>query len=267
MANSKNKRRLLIVLALSASLFAGCSKELPKDSKVVAVVNGEKIYRSDFKKELALRVRQNPAFSVNSNTLNELLNSLIDRKLIIQEAVRERLSEKDRFVETIRNFWEQTLIRDFIEYRNNQTGKTVYATEDEVKDYYKKMGELTTFEVIKRPDRLEVESLMKRAKSGEEIEWDMKVPLRYDEIPSDTFLSAFDMPLGDMGIYKEGSTFYLIHVLDKEPIKMPAIDEIYGDIEERIKQRKEALGFKAWLEKRRGDSKIEILDNNIAGVK
>ena len=99
------------------------------------------------------------------------------------------------------------------------------------------------------------------------MDWDMTVKLRYDEVPSDTFLGAFDMDKGQWDIYQESSVYYLIQAADKEPIEVPPMDEVYGDIKERIRQRKLYGDFERWLGEKRKSAKIDIDDNILRGVR
>ncbi|MBN1871785.1 MAG: SurA N-terminal domain-containing protein [Candidatus Omnitrophica bacterium] len=257
---------LPILVFLTIALFSGCAKDRGLSEKALATVNGENIYLQDFKKELALRVRQNPSFRVSPETLNDLLDSMIDRKLIIQEAIKEKLSEEDRFVQTIQNFWEQTLIRDFIEFKNREFEKKTFVTDKEIADYYLKIGELTTFNVIKNHKKEIVDDFARRLSEGEPFDWDMTVKLRYDEVPSETFLSAFDLDVGKSDVYKDGDIYYLIQVMDRESLDTPALNDVYDDIKERIRQRKLYGEFEGWLQDKRKDAKIDIKDNMMKEV-
>lgn len=131
---------LLIIL-----IFSGCSKQpfasKKPAEKVLATVNREPIYLRDFKRELAIRSKQDPSFKITPETLKEQIDIMVNRRLVIQEAMKKKLAEEDRFVNTIRTFWEQTLIRDFVDYKNKEFENYVYVTDAEIKDFYNKIAE------------------------------------------------------------------------------------------------------------------------------
>lgn len=112
----------LVCLLLSVFIAGGCAKK-PQD-KVIATINGDPIYAKDLNREVALSFRRNPMFKITPQTLEEQINILIDRRLLIQEAKKKNLDRTDRFVDTIKAFWEQTLIRDLMAYKNKELGET-----------------------------------------------------------------------------------------------------------------------------------------------
>lgn len=252
----RNKAVTAIICLLGLFLLSGCSKV--EQGKALATVNGEPVYLKDFKRELALKVRQNPSFKVSPSTLDEILDLLINKKLIIQDAMKENLAEKEKFLNTITVFWEQTLIRDFIEYKNSLTAYPVSATDREIKDYYEKLKVRATFNITKRLKKEDIEILMKRVGNGESIDWDATVSLSYEEVPSETLSKAFDLSPGQMGIFEEGYMYYLIYVVSKEPVPIPSMEEVYPRIEENIRQVKQQRAFSEWLKNKRNNSDIKI---------
>ena len=247
----------MIVSILLLPVLAGCGGD-KREGKTIATVNGEPVYLEDFKREVALRVRQNPSFKVTPDTLDEVLDLIIDKKLIIQEAVNKRLAEKDRFLNTIKAFWEQTLIRDFIDYKNNESGSLGRVTESEISEYYDKLKTKATFRIAGRAEKEDIDILMKRAERGEEIEWDTTVSLSYEEVPSVTLSKAFDLAPGQMGIFEEGYMHYLIYVVSEEPVPVPPLEEARSRIEKKIRQIRRQRAFNDWLEAKRSSSDIKI---------
>ena len=133
--------RLPFFLALFLYLTAltGCGnsgQRNPADSGIAAFVNKEPIFVSEINKNIAIKVRQDPLFKVTSEAQEEQLDMLIDKKLIIQEAIDRGLAREEKFVNSIKNFWEQTLVRDFIDYKKREFAQNLYVTATEISDYY-----------------------------------------------------------------------------------------------------------------------------------
>ena len=140
MRNDFNALKAVILVALSVCLILpGCGRSKPVDKSVIAYVNNEPIYAADLNRELALKARQNPIFKITPETEAAQLENIVNRKLVVQKAMEKGLAREDRFVNTIKTYWEQTLIRDFIEYKQREFKNYVFATEEEIKNYYDNM--------------------------------------------------------------------------------------------------------------------------------
>lgn len=150
MHSQKDRLLRIIPVVLVILILSACTKtkapSRPTEG-VLATVNGEPIYLKDFKRELALKVKQDPTFKITPQTMQDVLELMVNRHLIIQEAMKKRLAEEDRFVNTIRIFWEQTLTRDFIDYKNKEFEAYIYVTEDEIKNYYERLKEESQVEL------------------------------------------------------------------------------------------------------------------------
>ena len=120
-------------------IFAlACAKTKNGDT-VVATINNEPLYAKDLKRNIALNLMSNPEFKITPQTLDKHINMMVDKRLLIQEAKKQKLDETERFVNTIETFWEQALIRDLIEYKSKEFTKTVTVTEEEMRNFYDKL--------------------------------------------------------------------------------------------------------------------------------
>ncbi len=97
----------IVLLLLFLALNLGCSKSTTDDDKSVAVVNEDPITLRNFQKEIALRSKQNPAYEITPNAIEDQLDTIIDRRLMIQEAMRMGLAGQEHLVRTIHTFWGQ----------------------------------------------------------------------------------------------------------------------------------------------------------------
>ena len=155
---------LAMSLAFSVFLLTGCSFGKTDDT-VIATVNGQPLYLKELKRELAIKVRQNPSLGVNKKTLDDITGTLVDKHLILQEATRKGMTKEQKFADTIKAFWEQALIRDFIEYRNRQVEPDIFVTDKEVEDHYEELqkqgAELPPLEDIREPLRERIGQIKK----------------------------------------------------------------------------------------------------------
>jgi len=162
---------LIILLLTSALLVTGCSPR-KGEGAVVATVNGDPIFTRELKRELSNMVKQNPSIEINKTTAEDLLDSLIMRKLIIQEAMDRKMSEEKGFADTIKAFWEQTLIRNFVDRKTEELNRYVFVTDKEIEDYYNvtkaKTESIPSFEELR--ERIK-KMIKQRKKSAALEEW------------------------------------------------------------------------------------------------
>ncbi|MCQ9206321.1 MAG: SurA N-terminal domain-containing protein [Omnitrophica bacterium] len=183
------KYRSFSAMILAALLFLpGCGSQEKEETTSVATVNGKPIYLKELRREISNRVRQDPTLEVDGKMLDDLVDNLIKRQLIIQEAMDKKMAEEQGFVDTIKAFWEQTLIRDFVNRKNEELDRYVFVTDGEVELYYKsitgKNSNLPPLEEIhdrvkeaitRRKKAEKLESWLEEKKMGSEIQINKKL--------------------------------------------------------------------------------------------
>ncbi|MFQ6091281.1 MAG: peptidylprolyl isomerase [bacterium] len=115
-------------LVLLAALFVGCAK---KDSLVVAKVGGEKITWGEFR-EGYLKSPQYRRAREDSSAKHEYLNSLIQKKLMVQEAYRQGLDKDEEIAKQVESTEKNLILREL--YNREILNKMV--SESEIRDFY-----------------------------------------------------------------------------------------------------------------------------------
>lgn len=118
---------------LAVVFFAnGCGQkpnaELDKD--IVVTVNNYNIMRDEFESEFkasAYGAADTPESRQN------FLNTLIDRKLILQYAQKEGLDKEQSFLNTIEKFWEQSLLKVALDEKTRDIESKIAASDWQVK--------------------------------------------------------------------------------------------------------------------------------------
>lgn len=252
------RRPLLIIWAIL--ILAGCSRSgLTKDREVVAYVNREPILASELKKEVALKAKRDPMFKVTPEAEYDYLDMIIDRKLIVQAAIKKGLAREDRFINTIKTFWEQTLIRDYFDYKKNQFQDYLFVTDDDVKKYYGNLSQKVTFRILRMEDKRAIDEAYKKYIKDKDIStWQVVGPLGYEDITSNVLLDAFEAGKGEVRKIDDGHYHYLIEVAEKEKITLEPLENIRSEIEKRVIAMKERRLFEDWLRKERKEARIKI---------
>lgn len=126
------------VFLLGVFIFTGCARTTD-NSDVVATVNGKPIYLREVKRELSNIVRQNPSLEIDNKAVDTLIDTLVKKQLIIQEAMEKKMAKEQGFIDTIKGFWEQTLIRNFVDYKNREFERYVFVTDKEIDTFYEEV--------------------------------------------------------------------------------------------------------------------------------
>lgn len=255
-------RKILFPIFLVIIFLSGCGKGISeKDKDVAAYVNKEPILKSELQRELALRAKQDPSFKLTPESEAEQLETIINKKIIIQQAMKQGLAENEKFVNTIKAFWEQTLVRDFLDFKKRSFGVLVSVTEDEIRKYYDDMSDKVTFKVMKDRDKAIVDRAYDSyltAKDLVSFSYPEVGPVSRTDITSEGLAGAFDLPVGDAVKFEELPYYYLAVVVARQKSELPPLDEIRPEIERRIAVLKESKLFNDWLtaERKKADVKI-----------
>ena len=167
------KNRLLypFVFVLSLSLLC-CGQEKTDKKPVLAKINDYELTLEEFEDRLVEDLRLNEDYKVTEEAKKELLEQLIRKELLIQEAKKMDLDRKDDFVKTIERYWESTLIRNLMELKGQKIVKRVYVSQEEIEKRYKEMEK--SAQDIAPPDeiRRKIAEQIKEAKKRERLkEW------------------------------------------------------------------------------------------------
>ena len=163
--------RSFLALILAALVFLpGCAARGNEETTPIATVNGKPIYLKELRREISNRARQDPTLKVDGKMLDDLVDNLIKRQLIVQEAMDKKMAEEQGFVDTIKAFWEQTLIRDFVNRKNEELERYVFVTDGEVELYYESIAEKSSSLPPLEEIRDKLKDAITRKKKTEELE-------------------------------------------------------------------------------------------------
>lgn len=132
--------RMIWILLFLTVFFAGCADEKPpRNSRVIAEINGFILTRNEFESKLARELAYNRQYKATDEAKTEFLESLIKKEVLIQEAVRQGMDKETLFTEAIERYWEATLIKNLMESRMRVLRETVIVSENEIKKRYQSL--------------------------------------------------------------------------------------------------------------------------------
>jgi hypothetical protein len=130
------KKRLFTLFLVSGLLLVSCSGDPAEKKGHILKVNGYTISSDEVDSRLKFEAELNSNFYVSEDTRAEFIKNLIQSQLLIQEAKKQKLDQREMFRQTIQRYWESTLIRDLLAEKGAQLRKTTVVTQEEVEAYY-----------------------------------------------------------------------------------------------------------------------------------
>ena len=241
-------------------LLFSCSAGKEDKGEEVASVNGAPIYMREFMKEVKMTSRREPGVKLTEERLEEILHTMVDKKLLIDEAVKAGLSQDEHFLESIKSFWEQTLIRELIDKKNREWADKLIVTDDEVRQRHLLMQNKITLRVIKTHDMKGAEAAL----SELAVRGVLMGPFFIEDIrPKDPLFAAFGMEVGEKGSGGSGDDFYAYEVVKKEPSGAPVLEGVYEALRTSLLEEKKERVLEDWLEARKKAAAIKVNEDAI----
>lgn len=114
MTDMRNIIPLMLIAAFALSV-CGCAEKGPK-KEVIATIGNYSLYKEDFLSELSLY----PPEYLNKVTKEQLLNDIIEKKVLLLEAQRQGLDRNPEFMKMVERFWEQSLLRSLLNKKSEE---------------------------------------------------------------------------------------------------------------------------------------------------
>jgi len=137
-----HKKFITILLAVTISFIcSGCGERPEKDrgARVVARINDYELTATDFRDEVdpALAKRYLSADPLEAK--KELLEEIIIKKILIQEAEKQNFDKNKAFMKEIEQYWEQALLKLLIGKKAEELSLQITVPQGEVVKEYERM--------------------------------------------------------------------------------------------------------------------------------
>ncbi len=257
---------LRITFIFLASLAAiACTSGTAEKDKIVASVNGAPIVAAELRKEVAGYGKNNP---ITRHTLEDQLKVMIEQKLLIQEAVKLGLNEDPKFAETIKTFWEQTLIRNLIEAKTREFSDKVFVTDDEIAKEYERMRYRLRIRAVRgAPTQQAADGIVRAMRSDKRMPGEETLsPLLYEDVKGSPLANAFDMQAGEIKTCPAEGEYIVIAVLSKESLPIPPLEGLGKRIRDSILVQKRQRALMEWIATVKKSSKVQIDEQELKGI-
>ena len=151
----KSKNMLLPLVIFLVFLSAnGCGKNeaRSKGSLVLAKINNYELTTEDFRDEIRLTARNKELSADIQEAKEQLLSEIIMKKVLLQEAQRQRFDKDKAFTKEIERYWEQALLKLLMKKKMAELSREIIVKDSEVRDEYERLsleagGKIDAFEV------------------------------------------------------------------------------------------------------------------------
>lgn len=119
-----------------------CAQEEKKDKQVLARINDFVLTLDEFQVQLAEELEMDKDFKLTQEAKKDFLDRLVMKEVLIQEAKKQNLDSREKFIRAIERYWESTLIRDLMVMKGQEIEKRTVVSQEEIEQRYNKMKQL-----------------------------------------------------------------------------------------------------------------------------
>ena len=158
---------ILAVLILAGLPACNRAPETP-GNKIVLKVNGSEISIREFNEQIKLDAYTDPEMDVTRETRERFADYLVQRELMLQEAMKLELDKNERFVKTIERYWESTLIRNLLDVKTAELKRDILVNREEIEKYY--LGHKEEFSRSFEEEKERIQSILEARQLEKKLE-------------------------------------------------------------------------------------------------
>ena len=173
-------KKILWFVLVTLIFLTGCAKNregVSPEDRVIAKVNNYELTVGDFKEGLKTTVAQKNLSADPANAKKEILEELITRKVLVQEAQKSNFDKERSFMREIERYWEQALIKLLLKKKLQEISGMIRVSPDEIVKEYDVMksevpaGKLAEFPALEKIEGDIRDTIIKRKKEAAMEEW------------------------------------------------------------------------------------------------
>lgn len=274
----------LFSIVISMGLY-GCAKKQSASNKVIATVNGKNITAAKFQQEMSKFPPALRSYLETPAGEKRLLKSLVDRQILVNEALKEGINKSKSYKSQISDFRKGLLVQLLL---HKEVANKVKVTDADAKAYYKKhylsfnLPSKINVSYIQLNSQKQAQVVYKmlsggkpfaaaaqkystapNGKTGGVLGW-----IKFQETTPAFNNAAFSIPKvgGISKIVKVGSHFDIIKLNNVVTGKPKPFSAIKGEIVMMMKQKEASKILKAFVKNLRKKSKVKYFYNNLPVV-
>ncbi len=262
----------ILAVVMSGIIFCGCGCDSAdpgsEDARVVAGINDYELTVADFKNEADFTLSQKDILSNPLEAKERLLESLITKNILLQEAQKQNFDKDREFMKEIEGYWKQALLKLVLKYKSNELFHDICVEDTEILCEYKRMRRKILAGIIVLNDKLSADRLSKSGDNFEEVKKGMEKNIVSDEppewwlwgdLPQSLEYPLFSLRTGELSSpVKYGDGWVVIRAMEEEAIRTRPFEEISMEVKENILNRKKEKALEDWISGLRKEALIKV---------
>jgi peptidyl-prolyl cis-trans isomerase C len=257
----------------------------PTDSQALATVNGHVITVRDFQTKWSELPGFIQAVYSHEDGRKELLNELINRELLLQEAMRRKIDQKPAFADQVEKFRERMLLDAMLQ---EEVENRIAVSEEELSAYFKAhkdklppIEEVRAQHILVKSDAL-ARDLLKRLARGESFARLAKAysqdsgtkdhggnlgAIRRGQTRPEFEAALFSLKPGQISdVVKTPSGYHIVRVQDRRRVKPLHLQEARDEVRREVIKEKERRYFEELVGGLRAKASIQVMEPVLAAL-
>ncbi len=258
----------LTTIIITLMLFlSGCEKRPGKDKQILAKVNNYEMTVSDFQDEAHL-TRGNKSLSPDEDKAKaQLLKDLINKKILIQEALKLNFDKDKNFMQEIERYWEQALLKLLFKNKSEELARAIRVDDSEVSQAFDKMKKKLFAQFVVLSDKSAAEKLSQATSNFEETKDSFKDFIAqettewwgWSDLPKGIEDILFSLKPGEISqAFAYADNWAVVRVLKEENIEIGPIEKMTPYIKEELLKQKKTEALDNWIDSVTKKAKVKI---------
>lgn len=273
------KRSVLVGLMLVAAVgLSACGNKDKKSGQSLAVVNGEEITQRQLNDELQ---RANVPAAQQEAASKQLLEALVDRQLLLSEAVKEKTDRDPNVMQAVERAKAQIIAQAYMQKKLTAVAKP---SKSEIEDYYNKnpqfFGQRKVFDMKQlqfaaKEMNDDLKKMLDTAKNLDEVAaflTEKKIQFGRgqltrsgSDLPEQMTAKLVQQTPDQLFMVNEGAITTLLQVMSVKDAPV-TLDLAKGQIEQFLLNKKNKEASEAEIKRLRAAGKIEYLKKDAASA-
>jgi peptidyl-prolyl cis-trans isomerase C len=250
-------------------LICGCANNSPgAKEKVVARINKFELTVEDLKEEVNPLLMKKYSSSPVLKQKDQVLEELIIKEVLLQEAQRLNLDKQKSFMKEIGGYWEQALMKSLINRKLQEFTPLVQVKEKDILEGYNRLKRRMQAELFifnGQPDAVKLSKAgadfneVKKSVSSR-IAWESPADW-YDsnELPQKLENALFSLKPGQASLPVEyNNSWVVIRALDEASQQIGSLEELRPRIIRDIVRQKKEFLLDGWISELRKKAEVKV---------
>jgi peptidyl-prolyl cis-trans isomerase C len=199
---------------------------------------------------------------------DQVLEELITKEILLQEAQRLNLDKQKSFMKEIEGYWEQALMKSLINRKLQEFSPLVQVNNQDILDGYSRLKRRIQAELIIFNDKPDAEKLSKATMNFDEVKQSLASRIAWEspadwynsnELPQKLEDALFSLNPGQLSLPIEyNNSWVVIRVLNEEPQQVGVLEELKPRIIKDIIRKKKEVLLDNWIADLRKKSSVKI---------